>query len=212
MKSKDFIAEVPLPTDWDKNVYKPDVSFAKRIRYATEKAKKIGTGSARIAFNIEFEGRDTILKIAKNKKGLAQNEYEAQMLDDSYVVPLGITIPMIDYDEEHNEPLWLHVEKASKVTAAQFKKYFSGMSPVQLLDFSDAMTGQRNMSPEENEKYEIIYEENEAANSFVDLVGNYPDLARQDFDRLANWGIYNGDVVIIDVGANMEIIKTYYLK
>ena len=72
MKLHEILSEAPLPDDWDKSAYKSDKSFASQLRYAQERAKKIGAGSSRVAFEIEHQGRPTVLKIAKNKKGLAQ--------------------------------------------------------------------------------------------------------------------------------------------
>lgn len=211
MKVSEILQEAPLPPDWDKSVYKPSVSFAQRVRYAVARAQKIGTGSSRIAFEIEYEGRPTILKIAKNKKGIAQNEYESQMLGDYYVVDLGVTIPMIDYDEENDPPLWLHVEKAAKMKPNQFKQFFSGLSPDELIHFVKYMTGKFNIrvNEETQQKYEEIFEENEAANSLVDLVGNY-DIQPEDFSRLANWGIYKNRPVIIDIGASTQVMNQHY--
>jgi len=209
MRADEFITEAPLPPDWDKEVYKPQTSFAKRLRYATEKAKKLGTGSSRVAFEIEHEGRATVLKIAKNKKGLAQNEYESQILNDYYVRPLNITIPIIDFDEEHNQPLWIHTEKATKVKPTEFKKYFNGMSPDELIHFARWFKGEQQVSAEVEEKYQAIHEEDGPACSFADLVANF-DTAIADFGRLANWGIYKGTVVIIDIGGSSDIITSMY--
>lgn len=211
MKVYEILQEAPLPPDWDKSTYRPSTSFAQRVRYAVARAQKIGTGSSRIAFEIEYEGRPTILKIAKNKKGIAQNEYESQMLGDYYVKDLGITIPMIDYDEENDEPTWLHVEKAEKMKPTQFKKFFNGMTPDELVHFVKYMTGKYGIKvDEETEKrYEQIFEENEVANSLVDLVGNY-DIAAEDFAWKANWGIYKNRPVIIDIGASTQVMSQHY--
>jgi len=211
MKIKDIIQEAPLPDDWDKSQYKDNVSFAQRIRYAQERAKKIGTGSSRIAFEIEYQGRPTVLKIAKNKKGIAQNDYETQMFSDYYLTGMGLTIPMIDYDEENETPLWLHVEKAEKMKPNQFKQFFSGMTPDELVAFTRYMTGKWGIkvSEEVQEKYEEIFETNEAANNLVDIVGNY-DIEPADFGRLANWGVYKNSPVIIDIGASSAIMKLHY--
>ena len=84
MKLKNIITEVPLPSDWDDSQYKSHVPFAKRIRYAKARAKQVGVGSSRVAFVVPYQGRDTVLKIAKNKKGMAQNDYESQMFSDYY--------------------------------------------------------------------------------------------------------------------------------
>ncbi len=211
MKVSDIIQETPLPDDWDKSTYKSTTSFAQRVRYAVARAQKIGTGSSRIAFEIEYEGRPTVLKIAKNKKGIAQNEYEAQMLGDYYVKDLGITIPMIDYDEENDPPTWLHVEKAAEMKPNQFKQFFSGLTPDELIHFVKYMTGKFNIKVDEEtqQKYEEIFEENEAANSLVDLVGNY-DIQPGDFARVANWGVYRNQAVIIDIGASTQVISQHY--
>jgi hypothetical protein len=211
MKVSELLLEVPLPADWEKSVYTPRTSFAKRVQYAKERAQKIGGGSSRVAFEIPYEGRPTILKVAKNKKGMAQNEYEAQMLYDYYVRDLGITIPIIDYDEEHEPPTWIHTEKASKMTPTLFKKHFNGLTPQQVMEMVYYMIGRArtNISPETVDQYEQIMESNETISSLVDLVGNY-DIAGGDFGRLANWGLYNNRPVIIDIGASNDIVKQHY--
>jgi hypothetical protein len=127
MKLRNILTEVPLPGDWDSSAYTKQKSFASRVKYATARAKKIGTGSSRVAFEIEYQGRPTILKIAKNKKGMAQNEYEISTLGDWYVKSLNITIPIIDSDEiDEDNPTWLHTEKASKMTPTVFKSHMGG--------------------------------------------------------------------------------------
>ena len=123
---KQFLLEAPLPDDWDKDIYNDRIPFNKRVQYAKDRAAKIGTGSSRIAFKIPYQGRDTVLKIAKNKKGMAQNEHEVQALSDYYLNKIGITIPMIDYDEQSATPTWIHVEMARKATKADFKKHTGG--------------------------------------------------------------------------------------
>lgn len=211
MKLQDLLLEVPLPADWDKSTYKSNVSFAQRVRYAQERAKKIGTGSSRIAFEIEYQGRPTILKIAKNKKGIAQNDYEANMFEDYYLTGMGITIPMIDYDEQNDPPTWIHLEKAEKMRANQFRQFFSGLNPDQMIHLAKTMSGKWGLrvDPKTEEQYNKIYEENETISSLVEMIGNY-DIEPADFGRLANWGVYKGHPVIIDIGASTEVMKQHY--
>lgn len=212
MKLHDILNEAPLPDDWDKESFNSDKSFASRVRYAQERAKKIGVGSSRIAFEIEYEGRPTILKIAKNKKGIAQNEYESQMFGDYYLTSMNMTIPMIDHDEENDPPTWIHTEKAEKMKPAQFKKFFSGLDPYEVLDAVAYLAGKtrgRQLSPEKVELYNELFEENEYINNLVDIIGNY-DIPPGDFARLANWGVYKNSPVIIDIGGSSEVLKLYY--
>lgn len=213
MKLIDILTEAPLPDDWDKSKFTSNTPFAQRVRHAEERAKKLGTGSSRIAFEIEYEGRPTVLKIAKNKKGIAQNDYETQMFSDWFVTGLDITIPMIDHDEENDTPTWLHVEKAEKMKPSQFKQFFDGMGASDMMDCVNYLVGKEpsryHISDEKKERYNELYEENEYIISLVDLIGNY-DISPGDFNYLANWGVYKNQPVIIDIGASTEVMSSHY--
>lgn len=213
MKINQILKEAPpLPDDWDKEVYnKPNASFASQLRYATERAKKAGTGSSRVAFDIQYQGRVTVLKIAKNKKGLAQNEFESQMLEDYYYKGLGLAIPLIDYDEENDPPRWIHMEKAEKMKPNQWKQFFGGISHYEMPRLIDHFTGQKrlSLSPQSEEKYNQYYEDNDYFNALVDIAGNY-GMPSGDFGRLSNWGVYQGKPVIIDIGHSQEVISKHY--
>lgn len=211
MKLNNVLHETPLPDDWDKEVYnKPNASFASQLRYAQERAAKLGRGSSRAVFNINYQGRQTALKIATNKKGLAQNEYESQMLSDWYLRDLGIVIPLIDYDEENDPPRWIHTEKAEKMKPNQFKKFF-GVSHNEIQSLIEYGTGKRrNLDPE---IVEWMYDEDDPRHPYIsaliELCGNY-DIPIGDFTRLANWGVYKGHPVIIDIGLSSDVYKQHY--
>ena len=210
MKLHELLNEAPLPDDWDKSAYKSDKSFASRLRYAQERAKRVGGGSSRVAFEIEYQGRPTILKIAKNKKGLAQNDYESQILND-YTLDIGI--PMIDYDEENDPPTWIHTEKAEKMKPSQFKKFFNGMTPDEMMHVVRFMVGKEGIRvpPDVEKRYNEIYEDNETISSLVSIVGNY-EIHPHEFSMLSNWGIYNGEPVLIDVGGSSQVISQHYAR
>jgi hypothetical protein len=209
---KQYITEAPLPPDWDSTVYTPTVSFAKQLKYAMERAAKLGTGSSRVAFEIPFEGRPTVVKIAKNKKGLAQNSKEADY--GLYRMYPDITIPLIDYDEKNDYPIWIHFEKAEKLTELKFKAMtgFSFDNFGRLLKddelrrtSTDYMSYADNLSDEEKNKIqnsELFYD-------VTSLMGNF-DILAGDLTRLANWGIYQGRPVIIDLGFNSQVKKDFY--
>jgi len=212
---KDYLKEAPLPPDWDASVYTPKTSFAKQVRYALERSKRVGAGSSRVVFGIEYEGRPTVLKIAKNKKGLAQNRQEADY--GLYRMYPDITAPLIDYDEVNFPPIWIHVEKAVKLTDAKFKaitgftfKDFSYM----LFQSEQERNGRGNWKNHrqvlDSEKLNAI-ENSELYYDVTSLMGNFGILAG-DLGRLANWGIYNGNPVIIDLGFTAEVMKQHYTR
>ena len=219
-KFTDFILfETPLPADWDKEVYTKNVSFKKKIEYAIARAEKIGSGSSRIAFEIEYKGRPTILKIAKNPKGLAQNKEEADILSDNSVS--SICIPIIDYDEDNDEPIWLHCEKADKATAAKLCKAMcvpdlqtlvlaaNGNGNAMQARMSDSARAEiENFNADNDAKLEIAYE---YIDELAELAANF-NVELGDFKRPANWGFYKGEPVVIDVGFTEYTKLKYYSK
>lgn len=203
------LLEAPLPDDWDRSVYSNKVSFAKRIEYAKQKASRIGAGSSRVAFVIPYEGRETVLKIAKNQKGIAQNAEEVSLLEDWYLKKLDITIPMIDYDSENQDaPTWIHVEKADRATDSIFIK-LTGMSLTRCIEYALTASG-RDSTYEKRFADLSKYDENEFLQSLVDFIGNYTHVPVGDLRRLANWGVYQGRPVIVDLGLTDTTLKAYY--
>jgi hypothetical protein len=198
--------ETPLPDDWDKEMYNERIPFIKRIKYAMDRAKRIGGGSSRVAFVIPYEGRETVLKVAKNVKGMAQNEHEVDALNDYYLRNLGLVIPIIDYDELNSKPTWIHMELARKATLGDFKRETGG-TPQDLVDYANAFHGKNKYA----KKPDNINSESELVQDFVDYAGNY-DHPLGDYTRLSNWGVYNGRLVIIDIGLSDDIYTTYYSK
>ena len=61
------------PTQFDMNLFKSLKTFKERIEYCEANLKKIGSGSSRIVYQVD---NNKVLKLAKNKKGIAQNETE----------------------------------------------------------------------------------------------------------------------------------------
>lgn len=198
--------EAPLPDDWDHQVYTPKVSFASKIKYAKERAEKIGSGSSRVAFIIDYQGRKTVLKVAKNPKGIAQNLEEISVLNDYYLKNLQLFIPMIDYDEKNEDhPQWIHTEFAEKCKAADFKKACGG-SPSDLMAYANRYMGKKVGSIG---NAHFINPDAEFVEAFVDYAGNY-DANLSDYTRLANWGMYQGRPVILDAGFSDEVYTTHY--
>lgn len=206
---KEYLMEAPLPDDWDKSMYSNNKSFAKQIKYAKERAQQIGVGSSRVAFKIEYQGRPTVLKIAKNAKGLAQNQQESEILEDYYLESLNVAIPMIDYDKESRKPTWIHVEYAEKAKDSDFKK-ITGLSFKDTILFTAQLSGKpirRYTLPSNMNENDL--ENNEFIGNLSNYFGNY-DHPLADYTRLANWGVYKGNPVIIDIGMTDDIFKTYY--
>lgn len=218
LMSEEVLDEMPLPTNWDPAQLGQGTSFKSRLAYALERSKKLGVGSSRVAMIIEYEGRQTVLKIAKNAKGLAQNSVEASILEDGYASQLGILIPLIDYDTQHREPHWIHTEMATKATEKQLCASMKCDSLDVLVRFANTIAGKyRGITAQtfvdslkQNGKSEQDIETmTEYANVLADLANSF-DVELADFARKANWGLYQGKPVIIDVGFNSNVMNQYY--
>lgn len=195
MRIKELIQETPLPDDWDREVFSDRGSYAKMIRYAKERAEQVGRGSSRVAVKVPYQGRDTVIKVATNRKGLVQNDQESQLLDDWYIESLGIVIPMIDYDEESTQPRWMHTEFAEKISQKQLERFFDGVDMNTITLYLEKIQGRRRTSIDVPESLH----ENETFIRLNDLISNY-GLPALDLARKANWGLYQGEPVIIDLG------------
>lgn len=215
MNFEEFLIESPLPDDWDTDVYRPGKSFKSQLEYALARAKKLGSGSARVAFEIEYKGRTTVLKIAKNAKGLAQNEEEAALMSEPYLPE--IVIPMIDYDEENGQPRWIHLEKAEKASEKKLCKLLNVPDLFTLIrastekshryypDNSSYVNTIKTFNDDDDAKMEIVYE---YINGLKELEQSY-NVELADFQRAANWGLYKGAAVIIDLGYTENTAKLY---
>jgi hypothetical protein len=210
----DSLEEMALPSDWDPTMFGHDKTFKSRVEYAKQRAPKIGGGSSRVAFIIPDNGRETVLKVAKNKKGVAQNEAEVDILTDGYVGKMDIVIPLIDYDRENPQPTWLQTELAQKASEKKLCQIMKCGALWQLAAYADNQIGNRSwginyakqhletLSPEDQEIF------HEYANQLADLVSSTP-LKMADFGRAANWGLYNGKPVVIDLGFTDSVSELY---
>jgi hypothetical protein len=217
---EEVLDEMPLPADWDpQQMRQGATTFKSRLAYALERAKKLGAGSSRVATTIEYEGRPTVLKIAKNAKGLAQNSVEADVLSDGYASQLGILIPIIDYDEQNREPSWVHTELAQKANEKQLCNIMKCDDLNQLITMAKSITGKHRMNYQQVTEFlrsrgkseEDIDTMTDYANTLADLNSNF-DVELGDFARAANWGFYQGKPVIVDVGFNSNVLNQYYSR
>lgn len=221
MKINDIINEAPLPDDWEPQGLGADQSFYNRIEYATERAKQIGSGSARVAFIIPYQGRDTVLKVAKNNKGLAQNNSEVSLMSDGVIVQSGFVIPIIDFDDEHDQPHWIQTEKADPVSKSQLVQLLGATRISDIIslanfyarDFSKEYMNQgefRSMQRLSSIPDEKIEHAMRLAQFFSDLKTSY-DVELGDLTCAGNWGLWKGKPVIIDLGLTYAVYQNYYL-
>lgn len=213
------VDETPLPPDWDEKQYQPGTSFKARLAYALDRAKKLGAGSSRVAVTIEYQGRPTVLKIAKNTRGLGQNGAEASILNNGYARQMGILIPLIDYDKQNPEPTWIHTELAQRASKKQLCAIMKCDTLGQLVAMARAIKGDRDYPPYADfVKSRLTHKSEQDIETMTEYADKLAELDSQfgvrlgDLTREANWGIYQGDPVVIDVGYTSNVKQQYYSR
>jgi mRNA-degrading endonuclease RelE of RelBE toxin-antitoxin system len=202
--------EEEYPESWDVEDFKKIKSFDGRVKYCEEKLQRISSGSSRIVYKIDDE---KVLKLAKNKKGIAQNETEIGFSND-YMWD-GLVAEIYEYDENG---LWVEMELARKVTPKQFQSivgisfedYCEGL---RYYEYERESTNKRQRySLSKPEKYDEMWE-NQYTNEILQLIGSF-ELPVGDLCRTSTYGIVKRDgedlIVIIDYGLTNEVYDSYY--
>jgi hypothetical protein len=210
---REFIQEMDLeedyPASFSMETFKSLGSHAGRNRYAAEHLEKIGTGSSRIVYKIDNE---KVLKLAKNDKGVSQNETEIQWGNDSYFGDILANI--FDYDDRD---LWVEMELARKINKHEFKRLTN-------FDINDVSMYFRNWEYERRGKRGPFGMDPELkakmdADEFLSSVKEFSqsaDIEIGDFGVATSYGVVrrnNEDrLVIIDYGLTKDVYSTHYEK
>ncbi len=93
--------------------FKAEKNFTKRKKIADQNFKKLNNGTSRNIYIVEND----ILKLAKNKKGIAQNKTEIK-ISESHKFN-NIIANVLDFD---SDGLYLIQQKAIPITPARFEQ------------------------------------------------------------------------------------------
>ena len=205
-KSVEHSLDEDYPINWDIEEFKKLKSFNSRVKYCEQNLQRISSGTSRIVYKIDDI---KVLKLAKNKKGLAQNDVEISFGYDSYLQ--DIVAKLFDSDEDG---LWVEMELARKVTP----KIFNNVIGETFEDFCSVITYQyqsviRNSSYARKPDVMDKMWENEFTHDIIDYMINY-DIPVGDLCRLNSYGLVNRDgkdtIVLIDYGLTGEVYDSYY--
>ncbi len=201
------INEMAYPTNFSLNEFINLNTYAKRIKYCQEKLKRISSGSSRIVYQIDNE---KVLKIAKNKKGIAQN-----IAENDYVIQTHDIVAKVF--EADNNGLFNEMELANRVNQTIFKKIlgFDFNNIYSYLNYAvKRLTSPPNFRHDIKTKEEINFiNNNEWLNELADLVAE-TNMPIGDLCKLDSYGIVNRNgkqyIVLIDYGLTNKIFDDYY--
>lgn len=190
-----------------------NLSHSGRVKYCEKHLLKLGAGSGRVVFRLS----DTsVLKIAKNSKGLAQNKAEADLFYDGYFSQKYTDMVAKVYDSA-TDYTWLEMELVSKIKPSEFRKQFG----IPILDFRGVLNYLRDQKwftlPKVYEGYKegILEDSNPALHLLIalceDLYYSF-SYVLGDFGRISSFGKVEDRIVLVDYGLTMEVFERYYGK
>lgn len=190
-------------------------SLQGRVKYCNSVlGKAIGAGSSRIVYNL---GDGKCLKLAKNRKGLIQNEHEIQydyIKDGSGLFPEKFR----ELSDMENF-LFIVVEMCKPAKKADFSRLLG----VSFDDFCQFLCGvynnyaRRGMEAHCRLSGEEMSEmwNNEDLYDFATYFGDY-QLSPYEYMRIAQYGVAQRDgyeqIVILDDGVDDKILNDYYSR
>lgn len=200
--------EEDYPSSFNMEEFRSLDTFKDRIRYAKEKLSKIASGTGRMVFKIDDE---KVLKLAKNKKGIAQNEAEITYYNDPFI--RDIFAKIYEYDKENYR--WVEMQLVKKMKKSDFKRLIG-------IDFDDYARYIENEHFKANSGDPLYYmdkgteenlKESEFVYDMVDFIVNF-DVPAGDLTRPSSYGIVeeNGDerIVLIDYGLSKDVEQEFY--
>jgi len=199
------------PESFNHEEFKKLNSYAARKRYCEEHLSRLGSGSARIVYEIDNE---TVLKLAKNKKGLAQNNDEINISISNWHEDIVTKVHEYDHDS-----FWIRCEKAIRITKSRFKdlvEYSFDDIASFINDYGYRRKGQRSpfgqrVTPEMIDELQEL----EFITDILSVVDNW-NIAVGDFERISSYGevVRNGksQVVLTDYGLTSGTYSTHYTR
>lgn len=185
------------------DAFKTRHSFAglRRILDTTEGIEYISSGTARAVFKVSD---DKVLKIAKNPKGIGQNQAEADWGLKNY----GIAAEWFDVSDEG---IWIESELCQKVKMSDFKKE-QGITFVYFCDCLDYYYWSNikyRKGVYKPDGYDETWE-NDFIRPFYEYIGDF-GVPIGDLKRISSYGRNReGEIVLVDTGLNEDVYNEYY--
>lgn len=211
------ILEMAYPVGFSMDKLLSINSYSGRLKYCETYLKRIGQGSSRIVYAVDDE---KVLKVAKNNKGIQQNQAESQgWLQDYYDCFAKV------YDAS-DDGVYLEMQAARKAKKSDFKRltgYGFDVFVAWIYYVHSWYSRSRYNSSWQYSNYldlfksEKFQEETENYNLFYYLQGYLTDTQLEavgDLARISSWGVVTEDgeekLVIIDFGLDDDIYDHYY--
>src|SRR5580698_4736904 len=175
-------------------------TYAARKKYAEANLEHLSSGSSRITY---LTPDKTVIKLAKNDRGLAQNKEEVAANSKCNSKYLNKVLKNV------SNYYWIEVPFLDKITEKKFKE----MTGIDFDDFGEALRySLRSISGNTDKEKPSDYEEITKSDLFKEIsdIGKKLDLMPGDLARVSSYGIKDNHPVLADVGLNKKVYEAFY--
>lgn len=173
-------------------------TYNARKNYAERNLEHLSSGSSRIVY---LTPSKTIIKLAKNDKGIAQNKAEANPgMKSKYLNPV------ISCAKNHS---WCETHYLDKITEKEFQE----MTKLNFDDFGEAIRyGLKAVSGNTDKEKPENFEKIAKSDIYKEIkdIGEKFKLLPGDMARISSWGTKDGRPVLIDAGLTRDIYDEFY--
>ena len=173
-------------------------TYSARKKYAEENLKHLSSGSSRIVYSTD-DG--TIIKLAKNDKGIAQNEAEANPKMKSKFLN-----EIISHAKNHS---WIQTHFLDKIHVREFKE----MTGLDFNEFGDSIRyGLKDVSGNTDKEKPKSFDKVSKSDIYKELyrIGEKFKLMPGDLARISSWGTKDGRPILIDAGLTQDVYADFY--
>jgi hypothetical protein len=216
---KNSLEEMAYPVNFNMEELKNINSFVERVKYCNSRLKYLGQGSSRRVYMVDDE---KCLKMAKNRKGIAQNIEEINLGNDIYAGSCFAKV--YDYDQNG---LFVEMELARKAKESDFERLagipfdcYCDLIVRTAINYLPNNCQSRNWvtsSMEDTYNYVMDNIDNfEFINQVIEYMYNFQVKAYGDLQRISSYGVVkrNGqeELVIVDFGLTEDVFNNYYRR
>lgn len=173
-------------------------TYNARKKYAEKNLEHLSSGSSRIVY---LSSKDTIIKLAKNDKGVAQNKAESNP-----DIKSDLANKVIRHADNYS---WIESAYIDKITNKEFKE----MTGMDFDDFGESIRyGLKNVSGNKDREKPENFEDIEGSDLYKELkeLGKKFKLMPGDLARISSWGKKDGKPILIDVGLTKDVFEDFY--
>jgi hypothetical protein len=150
---------------------------------------------------VYLTGSDTVIKLAKNDRGIAQNAAEGDTdMKSKYLNPI------ISQAKNHS---WIETHYLDKIT----EKDFEDMTGLKFDDFGESIRyGLKDVSGNTDKEKPENFSKVEKSDIYKEVkrFGERFKLMPGDLARISSWGKKDGKPVLIDAGLTASVYTEYY--